>query len=1612
VRHIFMTTLRQRVALPVAVSVLAFLALSGQASPAAAAAKPGSSAHAAAAVRSSRPAHAEVSGMASVDSSGSSAGQSAAVGSAVAAARAQALRTDRPVTVSALTTATTTVTVRPKVEPLTVREYMLPVRVLQQGKWVPVSTSLHRSGRALVPAAVPGDSIRVSGGLGSALASVSVAHTSIGLSWPGRLPRPVVAGSSATYLNVLPGVNLVVTVSSAAAGVVSEVFVVKNPGAAEALEKSGLDLGVSTSAVRLMSAAGGGAIGAVTQGPGDYLASPGAMWDSSHVAITVSRARRAAAEAAARRVGAQLAQPAGTSSAAGPGGGALLAGVGMAVTRGGRGIALRPDLPMLSSRTTVYPVYIAATSLTWQAPSDSIVTGTAVSKATSRPARGGVSPLTALSSCPLPSGETCQWEQAPNGADQHYAEMQSACPKNTPNPSYDVAESKYDYAYYSMGTGYDGFGDCTVDGMTYNGYVYSYFTLTVPSVLNGAKLYSATINTPVAFAGECGSDPYVTLSKTSSFSKNTDWDTMPSASATSNAVTRKVPAPGTGNCGTEFDTNPSSWPSVSFDIGSLLDTSDSAFTYRLWEDGDCPSSCSLDGNDDDWLRFGDSPYLQAQYDTPPTAPSNLKATSGSTGSGSVGCATSESKAEKVSPTSGGGPYLWATYNDANSDGELTFTYWNASVSGSAHETLTWPSNAKLGSGSTTLMSSGASGNPEIPESWMKDGGTSGGAVSDSQFLEWEVQATDMNGFTSGTTSPCYAEFEPTAQPAPTLTPDFTVEPTVGTTVQFTITANNSSADPATGFVWSLDQTLPASPAADQKCPYSGTCTFTAASGSSNATATLTLVVPDPGYQYLWVAAVDSGGIESTATDGANGSPGTFTASTDPNITCPSFTDALTNDCSASEPSMDNQMISSEDGESGTANGDGTGSSFDEQLLKNDGWEPNEQVTVDGASFTLPDFDNSDTPDNLLAANQTIDMAGEGSSLVFLATGTNSNATTVSPSQDPANTAAPFVDPGWPTTGTGCGIGAAFDINDSGCAPATGQITYASGGNCPSLPVPYSLTVPDWVEGEPYDAVVSFPDRDTSSGDQAESFVMMYAFAVPLIANCQVQSVTLPDVGDTTTATVASGVSENLPALHVFGMSFRNTTTTTPDVDGTQEPAPAGQAWTAAYESPMAVSSGTAYTFGDTTLRIPAAVSVSAAANSTYVRVRLSMPWFATTAGTEAVNVGAATVSLQSAAGSVVPASGTMETLTFGGSASTTVPIGGDVYSDPLKLPYSVNAGQDLMVSVYISSASVVSLPTNLSPAGIDYEWFASGNSAASTSASPFSSEQYFENLLTGIDFTTTPATGSASPGEPTVVVAGDNVLDLGSGEAFIDSDSSGLSQRLAGQFAGLPASAGYGVVSAGLADNYVTVQWPASDDVPNAGVTLVSRIDRDVLAEPDVGTVVIDEGLADLTSSGSYAPTPATLEANGLGPLVIQLGEFGINVIVATLTPCDGYNPGEDGIADCNTTSTDPPDACASSNWNNFPTTPASVDLSRDVVNEDICSTSGMGTSSYCAADTDGAVSTTSSPGTLAAADNSGDDMNLSAAGYLAMANALTNATPGDCYLTGNQTPAPPVGSG
>jgi hypothetical protein len=94
---------------------------------------------------------------------------------------------------------------------LTLVQHAVPVRVHRDGAWRPIDTTLrHRANGTVSPAAITVD-LTLSDGGSTPLVTLAAKQHRLSLSWPDHLPEPVLAGDTATYPEVLPGVDLAVT---------------------------------------------------------------------------------------------------------------------------------------------------------------------------------------------------------------------------------------------------------------------------------------------------------------------------------------------------------------------------------------------------------------------------------------------------------------------------------------------------------------------------------------------------------------------------------------------------------------------------------------------------------------------------------------------------------------------------------------------------------------------------------------------------------------------------------------------------------------------------------------------------------------------------------------------------------------------------------------------------------------------------------------------------------------------------------------------------------------------------------------------------------------------------------------------------------------------------------------------------------------------------------------------------------------------------------------------------------------------------------------------------------------------------------------------------------
>lgn len=294
---------------------------------------------------------------------------------------------------------------------------------------------------------------------------------------------------------------------------------------------------------------------------------------------------------------------------------------------------------------------------------------------------------------------------------------------------------------------------------------------------------------------------------------------------------------------------------------------------------------------------------------------------------------------------------------------------------------------------------------------------------------------------------------------------------------------------------------------------------------------------------------------------------------------------------------------------------------------------------------------------------------------------------------------------------------------------------------------------------------------------------------------------------------------------------------------------------------------------DQTVRQTARISLGGAR----VRIVLSNAY-----GTQPVTVGKATVALPAANGALV--AGSLHAVTFGGQASGTILPGASLVSDPVAL--AVPPLGQVAVSLYLPDATPM---TTFHWDGRQTGWIVAGDQTAKTklNASEVQEEGQGEGegqtqaqsttarlLLSGI---LVEATAAAR----TVAVIGDSITD--GATASLDKDS-----RWPDFLAARLASHGVGVINAGISGARLV-----SDGM---GVNAVARLDRDVLSQPGVHSVIVMLGINDIAWPGTaFEPTrPRPMLASlvaGYRQLIEQAHSHGLRVIGATLTPFEGALP-------------------------------------------------------------------------------------------------------------------------
>ncbi|MFE0174065.1 FG-GAP-like repeat-containing protein [Streptomyces sp. NPDC059002] len=231
----------------------------------------------------------------------------------------------------------------------------VPVRTRQDGRLVDVDETLEKRPDGTLAPRAASVGVRFSGGgRKTPLATVTRDGRSMSVGWPGELPTPKVDGDTATYPDVLPGVDVKLRASVTG---FQQVLVVKNADAARDPALKKLRFALDSDGVDVRTDAAGNLTARNPAGKLVFTAPTPTMWDSSGTPTADGADAPAAARGAKALAGpGRAAAPRAGENVFEPRAGADESRMPIRVDDGA--MVLTPDRDLLTRPETVYPVYI------------------------------------------------------------------------------------------------------------------------------------------------------------------------------------------------------------------------------------------------------------------------------------------------------------------------------------------------------------------------------------------------------------------------------------------------------------------------------------------------------------------------------------------------------------------------------------------------------------------------------------------------------------------------------------------------------------------------------------------------------------------------------------------------------------------------------------------------------------------------------------------------------------------------------------------------------------------------------------------------------------------------------------------------------------------------------------------------------------------------------------------------------------------------------------------------------------------------------------------------------------------------------------------------------
>lgn len=228
---------------------------------------------------------------------------------------------------------------------------------------------------------------------------------------------------------------------------------------------------------------------------------------------------------------------------------------------------------------------------------------------------------------------------------------------------------------------------------------------------------------------------------------------------------------------------------------------------------------------------------------------------------------------------------------------------------------------------------------------------------------------------------------------------------------------------------------------------------------------------------------------------------------------------------------------------------------------------------------------------------------------------------------------------------------------------------------------------------------------------------------------------------------------------------------------------------------------------------------------------------------------------------------TVTAVSFEGKNEASIPVGGELRSDPVS--FSLPADADVAVTYHVPTA-VTNVTGKRQRHTISWSTLAGGGDATADYAGTS-----FVQYEVGSPFLTTLEVDA--PGATTVVAFGDSITD---GAFQLTNSDQRWPDLLNDRLKTSDLAGKRSVINAGISGNMVTGERSGN---ASEGQRAVMRMAWDVFDQPNVSHLIVFEGINDVSVG---VPAPAIID--GVRAIIAEAHRRGIQVIVSTLTPSFG----------------------------------------------------------------------------------------------------------------------------